>query len=585
MLDVLAANPLLTVTLVLALGTLVGQIPFGPVRFGPAGALFVGLAVGALDARLGEGLSLVQSLGLALFVYTVGVAAGASFFRNLRKQLPLMACAVIALVATTLVAMAGGRLLGLSSALSAGAFAGALTSTPALAAAAELVGTEEPAVGYSISYPVGVLVTIPVVAVILSLKWPARNDSAPAAGVGLVDISVEVSRPGTLQEVPGFADGSVLFSYLRRNGETRVVSANEALQVGDRVVMVGPAEAVRRARTHLGHRVDEHLAHDRSEVDYRRFIVSNREAAGRTVAGLDFDDRFGGVITRVRRGDLDLLARDDLTLELGDRVRVVVPRGQLAAVGEFLGDSERSISEVDAFSLGIGLALGLAVGLISIPLPGGITLALGSAAGPLVVGMVLGRLERTGPLVLGTARSSQSDDPPARSAAVPRHDRTGGRPSLRQPGVHLRRLAYGHSGCGHRRDWWCPARPARARDRHQPATNRGRTGGLRRPTRDPGVRQLPLDRRAHRCRLCRPVRHRHHRQDRPGTGDCRIGRQHKRPRPLTAHPGVSHPDPDQPARGSARQLSGSRRQVSSIAPGSSNRPTLGPANSNTLAST
>ena len=401
MLDALAANPLLTVTLVLALGTLVGQIPFGPVRFGPAGALFVGLAVGAIDARLGEGLGLVQTLGLALFVYTVGIAAGAGFFRNLRSQLPLMACGLIVVFATTATAIGGGRLLGLSPGLAAGSFAGALTATPALAAAADVVGTNEPAVGYSISYPVGVLATILVVAVIVGRTWPARRDVTPAAGVGLIDISVEVSHPGPLLDVPGFADGSVLFSYLRRDGETRVVHANEQLQVGDRVLVVGPAPAVRRARKYLGRRVDDHLAHDRREVDYRRFIVSNRDPVGRSIAELDFHTRFGGVITRVRRGDLDLLARDDLTLELGDRVRVVVPRGRLGEVGEFLGDSERRISEVDAFSMGIGLALGLALGLITIPLPGGIAFALGSAAGPLVVGMVLGRLERTGPLVWG----------------------------------------------------------------------------------------------------------------------------------------------------------------------------------------
>jgi len=81
-LDLLASSALLTVLVVLALGTLLGAVPFGPVRFGAAGALFVGLAVGALDPRLGEGLGLVQSLDLALFVYTVGLAAGREFFRD-----------------------------------------------------------------------------------------------------------------------------------------------------------------------------------------------------------------------------------------------------------------------------------------------------------------------------------------------------------------------------------------------------------------------------------------------------------------------------------------------------------------------
>nr|WP_202977095.1 TrkA C-terminal domain-containing protein [Ornithinimicrobium flavum] len=400
MLDVLADTPLLTIMIVLALGTLVGLVPFGPVRFGPAGALFVGLAVGGLDPRLGEGLALLQTLGLALFVYTVGVAAGAGFFRDLRRQLPLMGGGVLVLAVVAGVAVAGARVLDLSPALTAGAYAGSLTSTPALAAAAAQAGGQEPAVGYAISYPVGVVGTILVVSWVLARRWPAPRDRDAAAGEGLVDISVEVTRPGPVEAVPGSRDGTVRFSYLRRDGRTRVVG-DEHLLVGDRVVVVGPEDAVRRAADHLGHRVDEHLAHDRREVDYRRFLVSRPAVAGRTVGELDFPARFEGVVTRVRRGDLDLLATDDLVLELGDRVRVVVPRGRLRDVSTFLGDSERRVSEVDAFSLGVGLALGLAVGLVSIPLPGGVTLALGSAAGPLVVGMVLGRLERTGPLVWG----------------------------------------------------------------------------------------------------------------------------------------------------------------------------------------
>lgn len=401
MLDVLAASPLLTIAVVLALGTLLGAVPFGPVRFGAAGALFVGLAVGALDPRLGEGLGLVQTLGLALFVYTVGLAAGSGFFRDLRSQLPLMASSVAVLAVLAGVVIAVGGALGLSSSLRAGTFAGALTSTPALAAAAGVAGTDEPAVGYALAYPVGVVVTILVVAAVLTRGWTARRDQEPAAGVGLLDVSAEVERPTRLREVPGFADASVRFSYLSRHGETRVVSADEELEPGDRVVVVGPRPAVERAVAHLGRRVSEHLAHDRSVVSFRRFLVSDHRVAGSTVRELDIPGRFGGVVTRVRRGDLDLLASEDLVLQLGDRVRVVAPNGRMAEVTELFGDSERKVSEVDALSLGGGLALGLLLGLITLPLPGGLSFALGSAAGPLVVGMVLGRLERTGPVVWG----------------------------------------------------------------------------------------------------------------------------------------------------------------------------------------
>ena len=401
MLDVLASTPLLTMMLVVALGTLIGAIPFGPLRFGPAGALFVGLGVGALDPRIGEGLGLVQTLGLALFVYTVGLSAGKSFFRDLRSQLPLMAGAALVLAVITAVTIGVGSALGLTSAVTAGAFAGSLTSTPALATAAERAGTDEPAVGYALSYPVGVVVTILLVALVVGRPWTGRRDPDSVHAEGLVDISVQVDRPTRLESVPGFAQGRVRLSYLARGGKVRVVRPGEQLEVGDRVVVLGPAEAVARAREHLGRRVHTHLAHDRSVVDYRRVVVSTPRVAGRTIGELDLPGRFDGMVTQVKRGDLDLLATDDFVLELGDRVRVIVPRGRLPEAARLFGDSERRVSEVDAVTLGVRLAIGLGLGLVTVPLPGGLSFALGLAAGPLVVGMVLGRLERTGPLVWG----------------------------------------------------------------------------------------------------------------------------------------------------------------------------------------
>lgn len=405
-LDVLASSPLLTIFVVVALGTVLGAVPFGPVRFGAAGALFVGLAIGAMDERLGEGLALVQTLGLALFVYTVGLAAGSTFFRDLRRQLPLMAVGVAALSVAGAVAAALGAAAGLSGPLSAGAFTGALTSTPALAAATAASGTGEPAVGYALAYPVGVTVAILAVASTVARRWPGRHDPQPAAGVGLEAATAEVVHGTRLADVPGFAAQAVRLSYLARDGRVRVVSPDEQLLPGDQVVVVGPRADVNAAVAHIGRLVEEHLADDRTAVDYRRFVVSDRRIAGTTVAELDMPGRFDGVVTRVRRGDLDLLARDDLMLELGDRVLAVVPRERLNEVQTFFGDSERRISEIDALPVGLGMALGLLIGLIAISLPGGGAFALGAAAGPLLVGMVLGRLERTGPLVWGMPQAA-----------------------------------------------------------------------------------------------------------------------------------------------------------------------------------
>jgi putative transport protein len=209
---------------------------------------------------------------------------------------------------------------------------------------------------------------------------------------------VVVGRRTRLAEVPGAAEELVRFSFWRHGRSVEVASGDAVVEPGDQVVVVGGQEAVARAVDWLGTRAHGHLAHDRSEVDYRRVLLSNTHLAGSTVAELDVGGRFGGVVTRVRRGDLDLLARDDLHVLLGDRLRVVVPRGRMAEVTRYLGDTERRVSEVDAVSLGLGLSLGFLLGLVSLPL-GSVTLSLGVAAGPLVAGIVLGWLERTGPIV------------------------------------------------------------------------------------------------------------------------------------------------------------------------------------------
>ena len=144
-----------------------------------------------------------------------------------------------------------------------------------------------------------------------------------------------------------------------------MVHPDEEFEPGDAVVLIGPAGPVAAAVEFLGQQAAQHLANDRTAVDYRRILISNPTIAGRTIASLDIPHRYDGIITRVRRGDTEFLAYDDLVVELGDRLRVVAPRGQIKDVGHYLGDSERRVSEIDALSLGIGVALGLAVGLIA----------------------------------------------------------------------------------------------------------------------------------------------------------------------------------------------------------------------------
>ena len=400
MASLFASSPLLALFVVVALGAAIGAIRIGPLRFGAAGALFVGLTVSALHPEVvSTHMSIVQPMGLAFFVYCVGISAGATFFQDLRKQTNLLALTIIVCVVGALIALVGGRLLGLSSGLTSGLFTGALTAAPALDTATRLTGDPNAAVGYAFGYPVGVIGGILIVTITVTRKWVGPKDTPSLAGSSLEAVSIHVSKHINTRDIDAWRDQRVRLSYLRRDGRTRVTAPGEDLLPGDHVVMVGDPASIKEAAPLVGEILDHNLEDDRSDLAFERIVVSNPDVAGRSVSELNVTKRFGAVITRVRRGDLDLLARDDLDLQLGDHVAVVVPTDELDDIAEWLGDSERRVAEVDGMAFGIGLVLGLLLGIVSFPLPGGQGFQLGAAAGPLIVGMLLGALRRTGPLV------------------------------------------------------------------------------------------------------------------------------------------------------------------------------------------
>ena len=130
------SSPVLLFAVLLAVGAAFGSIKVRGISLGPAAVIFTALALSALDPKLALP-PVVGAIGLALFAYTVGLTAGPTFFSAMRSGGRTIVVVVVALgagVATTLLV---GKALALSGPLLAGVFAGALTNTPALAAASE----------------------------------------------------------------------------------------------------------------------------------------------------------------------------------------------------------------------------------------------------------------------------------------------------------------------------------------------------------------------------------------------------------------------------------------------------------------
>ncbi|MFP7366030.1 hypothetical protein SFC07_09690 [Corynebacterium callunae] len=230
MAEILGDNTLLTLFLVIALGTIFGAIPFGPIRFGAAGALFVGFAFGAFADLPSETLTLFQDLGLGLFVYMVGLEAGETFFKDLKQQMGMMAASVAAVTIGAVVAVVAGGLMGIAREVSVGVFSGALTSTPSLTLAQEQTGSDLPAVGYSLGYLTSVVLAILLVAFSIGRSWRAKHDQENANEKILVRARVSVTKDVDMAELEDKWSEQFQVATVRRKGTTRIVGDTSDVQ-------------------------------------------------------------------------------------------------------------------------------------------------------------------------------------------------------------------------------------------------------------------------------------------------------------------------------------------------------------------
>lgn len=393
----LESQPLLTLFLAVAAGYFVGAADIKGFSLGAGAVLFVALAIGAF-APGAVPAPLVGTLGLLLFLYCVGLAYGADFYRGLRSAAGIKAnvAGLVGLAsagAATLLLIRFG-VATLPDAL--GLFAGSGTSTPALQAVMAALESDQPAVGYSVAYPFGVAGPILVMYFYLALLKPVMSQAARRQAVPL---EVVVRNPRwfgrRFSELVPVLPPAVRATAIREEHRNRVPTDATVLDDGDVLLLVSTdLAALEQARHELGEAAPGRITKDRGDLDFFQVFVSSRHAAGRSVAELADGPLGGASLLLVRRGDADLMPTGDLVLEQGDRIGLLCPRNQVDAVRHFLGDSIRSTADISYVSIGVGAALGLLAGLVPIPVPGVGHLTLGFA-GVLIVALTLGRLRRT----------------------------------------------------------------------------------------------------------------------------------------------------------------------------------------------
>jgi len=414
--QLLTDNPLILLFIVAAIGYFIGNIPIKGSKLGVAAVLFVGLAFGAYNPTFNVP-EIIFQLGLVFFVYSIGLSSGPAFFKSFKsngsKDLVFV---LVMLLLSAAVAVAVMYLMGFNGNTTVGLYTGSTTNTPALASVIDMInqGTsvdkvsaiEQVAVGYTYSYPMGVIGVM--AAVVLMEKLFKINYKEEAVNMGaryniqeeLTSTTVLVTNPEVatqqLRDIRKQQDWNVNYGRMLSGDQYSLPNWDTQFAIGDRILLVGCRADLDDAVDYFGEETDDKLSFNRKEFDTRRIFVSNPRIIGKTLSELNLDEKFNATITRIRRGDTDMLARGTMILEQGDRIRFVARRQDLKRLADFFGDSYYGSSSVNIFSFGFGIALGLLIGTIEFNLPGGISLKLGYAGGPLLVALILGALYRTG---------------------------------------------------------------------------------------------------------------------------------------------------------------------------------------------
>lgn len=375
---------------------------------GPSGVLFAALLAGHMQLHVPQGIS---EIGTAFFVYAVGLGVGNRFFSSLRSRgKKLILVTLVIVLSGWLTAWGMCMLLDIELSVGAGLFAGACTSTPALAAAldaAKLNGLDEAVIniGYGVAYPVGV-VGIVLFVQLLPRLLNRGFDSPKETGAADMDSHiqarlVEVTNPlvfgKTPNEVGRETHMTCRVTRIMKEGKLLPLQHADVLHEGDEVLLVGEKRDLRHDAAVLGlmKEADTRLPLLRDEAD--NLIVLADHLDNKSLRELDTLGNFGITISRITRLGNTFVPTEDTQIQRNDVVRVVGTPDAIAAFKKECNHRESALNVADMLSLFGGLVLGILLGKLNLSF-GGEGFSLGMAGGPLIVALIMGHLGKIGPV-------------------------------------------------------------------------------------------------------------------------------------------------------------------------------------------
>ena len=412
------AHLLLLYSFVIAVGVMLGKLKFRGVSFGVAFILFTGIVVAhfGFTGNL-KTIGFIQDFGLILFVYSLGLQVGPSFFTSFRKGGMRMNRLAVYMVLLNLAVAIGVYYLLFdrtdpdSFAMLVGVLSGAVTNTPGLGAAEEALRQTgntgvEIASGYACAYPLAVL---GVIMVPMIVKWICRirdnEENEQLASQEVADTSQKPMRQyiemqnerldgKTIIELRRLINREFICSRLMHQGQVITPHRETVVNLGDQLCVVSSEDDAEAISTLLGSLVEVEWdkAKGSEPLVSRRIVVTKEKLNGKTLGELHLGSIYDVTITRVVRSGTELFASASLILQVGDRLTVVGKESSVSAVAQRVGNELKRLDAPNIATIFIGIMVGVLFGSIPFSIPGIPTpMKLGLAGGPLIVAILISR--------------------------------------------------------------------------------------------------------------------------------------------------------------------------------------------------
>ena len=398
-------------------GILLGRIKIFGISLGITFVLFVGILMGHLGISMdAEVLHFMKEFGLILFVYSVGMQVGPGFFSSFKQggiTLNLLATGVVLIgVAVTVVIH---YITDLPMETMVGILSGAVTNTPGMGAAQtayqDITGMagDSIAMGYAVCYPlgvVGIILAIVLVRFIFKVRYDKEQAELDAIDNSISNqaklYTLEVCNPAiyghTVPEVAKLLiHRELVVSRVLHasDGSMEIASSTTVLNQGDKVFIITVENDIDVISTIVGKVIDmkpeEWYKKDKSLIS-RRIIVTKSELNGKRLGELNLRKQYHINISRINRAGVDLVARPNLVIQMGDRLTVVGGEDDVRKVEDILGNSLKRLNEPNLVTLFLGIFLGVLLGSVPLMFPGiPQPVKLGLAGGPLIVAILISK--------------------------------------------------------------------------------------------------------------------------------------------------------------------------------------------------